>query len=240
MLSSSKNGTKSFHKFYTVWGSWRKLQRRNVPSLSLAANFNRMTHLFSWISSATGNHLTNISPQVLPSFVSETVFYLLRHVGEWLFLFLEELGRRTTWLPTQDWMLKLPIIQQSPHTPIPQALQPGLWLLPNHWFHSKVTDPTLFPLKPILHLSTVDAIIQCDSIQANLIYLSILSHIWAFLKSFTTWIRSHHFSPYTLQKASHLTELKPKSLYLAVPSMTWLLTTTEVSFLIHSTPTTVL
>lgn len=56
----------------------------------------------------------------------------------------------------------------------------------SHWFHSKVTDLTVFPLKPILHLSIVDAIIQCDSVQANLIYLSILSHIWAFLKSFAS------------------------------------------------------
>lgn len=153
-----------------------------------------------WLIYFPGSHQpqVTISPYLAPSPTQFCFWNSLPSARAcwWVtFSFLEELGKRTTWLPTQDWMLKLPIIKQSPHAPNPQVLIFSLTtrtlgaaqsFILSHWFHSKVTDLTVFPLKPILHLSIVDAIIQCDSVQANLIYLSILSHIWAFLKSFAS------------------------------------------------------
>lgn len=194
MLSSSKNGTKSFHKFYMVWGSWRKLQRRNVPSLSLAANFKRMTHLFSWISSATGNHLTISGPKSYPVlFLKQSSICSGMLVSDFLFL---GRVRKENHLITHSGLnakaaYNTTVTTCSESTGLifsltTRTLGAAQSFILSHWFHSKVTDLTVFPLKPILHLSIVDAIIQCDSIQANLIYLSILSHIWAFLKSFAS------------------------------------------------------
>lgn len=133
---------------------------RDVPSLTLVDNFNRKR-----LTYFPGSH----QPQVIISLTSGPKSYLILFLKQSSIcssmlvsdcLFLGRIRKENFLLtPSGDCMLELPIIQQSPHTPILQvsflALEPGLWLLPPffilpHQFHPKAIDPTLFPLKPLL------------------------------------------------------------------------------------------